>query len=910
MLVRSVHHCNAHERHPFGEGRLLCFAKDRANPDANPTSTNPTRDDPDAQPTARDSVPDHGHPADATPNSTHPEKLNHPADAQEDEENGASPAVAGGQQQTHRQAQETVAGGDEHAQETPRISAREAIAEAHKLRADMEAMHELMKEVDSEAKQILKGKSLDRWIADERFFATEMIHLEDLIQHLEKIEHWESGAMSPWDLHRFFAKNLEDEETAALIEEKIDASKGKVLPSQDPSANGTLEELTQRDGAFWQEGNIPDVHRNKNWPMYPVSTQRAVIENINQYIDMQGLLGQLRDRVNAYRNAQSGSRAGEFINEVKKFMMKTEREHHPPEHHHDKKGVLANLGIDLEFTSVMDVWNAAQSWWESVQEGWHTKEQLRIAKIARKFGKATSWIPGFEEVSEELDIHLDRKNEEISDNYMKYLKSANFSYTPLMRILHHNAHDPHRAKAILEFAAEKGYIYRVSEAWTSVKSSNDRRILGYKLGDLVGPLWNNDEGRVHLFYKGLLSAQRDGENKQISSGKEQAMSREHIDLIIQDFEQELKGFNLYKIVGMAEVAMARGKIGEVSGWIATTFLAALREKPELRRACPASLLEKLGGCAFGHPGFTAQWIKLGKDDIAGKWGERPLEKEEAEAVFPKAHFLTRAIAQIEKRVKNAKPGIERYGKEGLNRIVARVFATQTVDMSEYGGTGFISIFEDEFKSYRDQCQGRKYEFGVMIEKADPDFVIQESEVILLPTAAVLSILEIGSNGDFRHGDKGTYFLRQCLDKYSTLNHTPNMEGAAENFRGEMSVKLRDWLKEALNKSTSSSIHTKETEAKEGGIVPVIKTLIERGLMDGEMRGSAEALVRQAITRNWAGLRFAKGLYDQLHGDGAADQLAAQNRVQTPQQQGQPAGGQQAQRRNRGAPGSVQGQQAA
>ena len=42
-------------------------------------------------------------------------------------------------------------------------------------------------------------------------------------------------------------------------------------------------------------------------------------------------------------------------------------------------------------------------------------------------------------------------------------------------------------------------------------------------------------------------------------------------------------------------------------------------------------------------------------------------------------------------------------------------------------------------------------------------------------------------------------------------------------------------------------------------MPVIKTLIERGLMDGEMRGSAEALVRQAITRNWAGLRFANGL---------------------------------------------------
>lgn len=476
----------------------------------------------------------------------------------------------------------------------------------------------------------------------------------------------------------------------------------------------------------------------------------------------------------------------------------------------ERKGFFAAIGI--KFYSAYEIFEAFSMVTKAYQESFKEHTHLKASGLAQSVGNVARFLPFAGDIQQTLNLQLDKANDEVKDNFVNFLKNRRVNFRGLFDPggeLNRNKHDPNRARAVLEYAASRGFLWDIEES-----DKRTKIVAGIPLETILPSQWT--QAQKDAYYDGLRSQNASGQQEEKKKGENLVASAETIPIIIEEIQREMRKRHFWSAFGMMEVAIKKGKVGHVNPWLATTIFMEMR-KGNAVKYIPKSFFDQIGALGLGQPGFTMQYFKVDKNELAA-WRER--RKSGVDASIDEAGVLGNIIAQIEKEFADAP-------EENRAELVAQVLAGQLV---KYQGKN-VSLFESKYNKYRRSILYNPYA-GAPNMQVDDDFFAEPSEVILYDGTNIMTILRI-SNEAFSQQGKAVNFMRNIIDRYDILVDA-GMTEAAREFQTDMQIKLHQYLREGpindVRTEIAGKITAKTKKFPEKG-EPALSGMLNRGLID-------------------------------------------------------------------------------
>jgi hypothetical protein len=657
---------------------------------------------------------------------------------------------------------------DAEAAEKP-LNAAELLNKAEELQKKIGSTQQSIAIVLDRAKNVMPGDFRAQMEKDEAFLSYQYAEIEKRLEVLTMLRDWDNGNALPSELHKQVKDKWKEEDKAKAL------------------------------NALFTNTNTTD----DKWGTINYSDKITVIRDSNAILET----GTLFSAYDADFN-NLGSLLEEAPIMQKIALIQKELEKMPPEGEEiDEQNILTTLVNSFEYTSLLNMWNAAKQWYESWEEEWKANNRVRESRLARKFGQALQWLPYGEESLETLEQNVDKHDNEEKEKFIKYLEGWSYNYDQLFRdngVFARNYHNPNRARAILEYAAEKGFIYQIDEKWLGGVDPEKREFFGHTMEELFSSIWDGPKGkeRMNQYFKKLLSKQRGGEKKQIESGKDQVDAKAEAATIIQQLDAELRSGNLFKAIGMAEVAMSKGKEGEISAWLTTTILRAFRknDKVNLNNIVVVEFFEKLGNMGLGHPGHTLFQVKAAKNELVQSAGTN----------FAQAGMIGEIITEIEKDIqakstksfKSPDSKVQKKLDKELDHLVAKVLAAQTLKLEK----GNVSIFDNNrvYQNYRRKMMDSEYVQDLIMTADDDFYGGADSEILLIAPSQVAAALAYTEGGaSLKFEAKAKNFLKLIINRNDELKKTDPV--AYRIYQREMGEKLEEHMNKLLRTPATFSI---------------------------------------------------------------------------------------------------------
>lgn len=479
----------------------------------------------------------------------------------------------------------------------------------------------------------------------------------------------------------------------------------------------------------------------------------------------------------------------------------------------ERKGFFAAIGI--KFYSAYEIFEAFSMVTKAYQESFKEHTHLKASGLAQSVGNVARFLPFAGDIQQTLDLQLDKANDEVKDNFVKFLENRRVTFRGLFDPggeLDRNKHDPNRARAVLEYAASRGFLWDIEE-------SDDQTMIiaGISLRSILPSQWT--EAQKKSYYQGLRNKNASGQQEEKKKGETLVASAETIPVIIDEIHREMQKRHFWSAFGMMEVAMKKAKVGHVNPWLTTTVFMEM-SKGDTIKYIPKGFIDQIGGLGLGQPGFTMQFFKFDKDSIYA-WRER--RARGADVSISEAGQLGSLIASIEKEFAGAT-------EEEMAELVAKVLAGQLV---KHQGK-YVSIFEDKYNWYRRDVVMRAPYVGAPNMQADPDFFGEESEVLLYGPTGIKEILS-NSNESAKYLDKAENFLRTVLNRYDKLEKAgetdPKMAQAAREFQEDMQEKFEEYMRSGTINATRAPWPKLRVRTEKSGAG---KELAFQGLIDRKL----------------------------------------------------------------------------
>ncbi len=468
-------------------------------------------------------------------------------------------------------------------------------------------------------------------------------------------------------------------------------------------------------------------------------------------------------------------------------------------------GFFRQYGI--EFYSINDMIGGFKRVIDAYKHGFHERTVLKETAFASALGKA---IPGWTYLSGEVKLTVEKAADSEKDKetreFKEYLEERHFTFTELFEghgevSMAHLQAEPPKARAVLEYAASRGWLYDVNAA----QSQHKFQILGYDLKNICSDWGEGPDAkrkRENYFIK-LAGTNASGVKSEISHGKEKEHYTDKAHLFIQAINHALDEKNYWEAVGIAQRSIERGLAGEISPWIAITVMRRLREDASARKYITDQILDQFGLIGFVHTARTLGALKVGRKGI-GEWSKDP-SKDFGE-IDREHHGVCYYYIQIENRIK--KLSGEKFesmeDKRKLDQMVAKVLAAELVPV---GGT-FISIFDKEFFPYAEEIIKMNQQGESHSKDEDDDYYNNVSDVILADREVFKSIFLLSGSGKFSNNPKPNFLLNTMLNHYGVLQQHGSPE-AAKNYKKLASEKFNYWIEFWIRENRGGPAYTEQ-----------------------------------------------------------------------------------------------------
>lgn len=477
-----------------------------------------------------------------------------------------------------------------------------------------------------------------------------------------------------------------------------------------------------------------------------------------------------------------------------------------------EKGPLRAFMSGIEFRTVDDIVKVVKLHWEAIVNAYKSQQNVRVNKTAKDIAKIYDYVPYAKSVQQILYKQARATNDEETSKFADYIKSEGFTYDELLgdknSILYQNRGNVNRAKAIIEYAADHGWLYDMDK-------TNGHNVYGVDFESEFG---------THSFLE-LINRNEAGKEKEVKRGEERVRYHPEIKLIIEDIRDELKKKNIYAVRGMLQILQNKAKLGESNTWGLTTLMRALQKDKSLLDIMETNLLDNIGNIGIAQSAWSLTQFKTQRKQILA-WKQRKGEDMTRDAGFK----MARTIKHIEELIPERKRSVERVESGELDHDIAKVLAGQTLRYPDEPGLS-ISIFNNDavFNDYRKYFSDTTQSTDTKPDQTDDDFFNPDnigSDVLLLGDTQTLKILKRESQGAFTHRTKATNFVAQIIDRYDEL---ASMPAAQANFKREMAKKLNYWMQtDVVTNASASRQIAAENDKKERNI---LIHLYDRGLID-------------------------------------------------------------------------------
>ncbi len=437
------------------------------------------------------------------------------------------------------------------------------------------------------------------------------------------------------------------------------------------------------------------------------------------------------------------------------------------------KEKLFTSGNGVEWVSWSDAVKIIGIFKDAILQKWEQGKERKAHRIADNLAQG-AWIA--KPIEYTLKKQARAANEKQTSEFADYLKTAGLNYDRLIgkqNGLFWRLGNINEKRAVLEFAAEKGWLYDLSPVY-----GND--VYGVNFIKEFGP----------EAYSDLVQHYEEGKKKEEKRGYAKVDKRPDIPPMIEDLKHELAERNLFAIKGIFERIQQKAKYAYSHVWALTTFVNELRKDPQLLEILDKGLLDDLGNIGIGQSAWSLTMFKILRD---------PLMEWKDGANWDN-NVMTRTIKKIEGRLARLPGGIKEKTKE---EAVAKIMAGQTYR----DGDVTISIFQSDFDDYRKWWM--KYaNTTASAAKTDDDFFSPDGSDILLAGSRILE--EIGtrdSTGRPTHQAKSANFFAMVINRYDDLKKADPI--AKERYRSEMQIKLKNWFRTRICSNAASTLQFPE-----------------------------------------------------------------------------------------------------
>lgn len=614
---------------------------------------------------------------------------------------------------------------------------------------------------------------------------------------------------------------------------------------------------------------LPDISGVVPWETYNESTRLLVVDQINQRALSEGrpIFASLLDDANKlYESLESQARDAKKMAEDAKNKKEAEELRAalttPQAAQTTFTGSASEAWqnakdfLGVEFYSPLQIWEGMKTFWEQLNRSIKSSDTVKANLIANMLGKMTSILPfdWAQDTERLLNQKVEEDNETETDAYKKYLarKGAYFNdlFVKTGNEMDTNRSNPNRIRAIMEFAASKGFLndlVKFREQGTAKYYVFGRS--DWALDELLKDMGGIESDRYKKFVDKLDAMQSSGTASERKDGKEYATGRcERYDQFVEQFEGAIDGHNYWFALGIADRAIEKGKESYMGSKLALIMMRHLQTEPNAKRYINAKFLEDLG-VVGARSALNLGFMNFQRSTIL-PWAERQSpEQRQLEA----AGGFGTVIDLIEQEIAAKDPELDRRVRAGSkedmkkrDEIIAKVLSAQRVEMAYPDATGKkrkISIYQTKFK-----VGGAHFAIGSPVQGDPPDFrslaedFVKKPSELFIANADILKVFfGFNAQGQFSYGTRALWFMTRIweeAEEYKKLAaEDAEWKAVYENYLKIMSKKLTDWIITQQNTQGSDGFVKQKFQGEDIRIIPgLIKAgLIDVGQIDPESR---------------------------------------------------------------------------
>ncbi|MBP9850445.1 MAG: hypothetical protein KBC47_02020 [Candidatus Peribacteraceae bacterium] len=441
----------------------------------------------------------------------------------------------------------------------------------------------------------------------------------------------------------------------------------------------------------------------------------------------------------------------------------------------------------IQWLSIFDMIKIYNIYKDAIVERYHSKQKVRVYDSAKAWN---FWSP----LQPDLDKQAKSANDEETEKFKEYLKKDGFTYEQLFNsggVLDQNRGNINRAKAVIDYAADHAWLYKLDR-------TNGRDVYGVDYEGLWGP----------RTFEELVEHNAEQQDKESSAGYSKVNNHPEIPMIIDDMLEELEKKNIWQVHGMMKRLQEKAKLAESNTWAVTTLFRAMRDDPDVLRVMDIGMLDKIGGIGISQSAWTMTLYKTQRKKILAmkSAAEGATNKKEAVEAFIRNENNDFIMGQVIAEIESLLPEELRKGRDPkrhnskyrdfteLDHAVAQVLAGQSVRSS---GGKYISIFDNSnpiFVKYRNYFMDTTNTTPTEPDKTDPDFYNPQnggSDLLLLGPAEIANNFSHTSQGRWTEENKALNFATQVLMRDVELGKIDLQ--LQSDFRAEMKKKFASYF---------------------------------------------------------------------------------------------------------------------
>ncbi len=496
-----------------------------------------------------------------------------------------------------------------------------------------------------------------------------------------------------------------------------------------------------------------------------------------------------------------------------------------------KKNVFSSQG-DVVWLTPLNIMNIIKTYKDAIVQNYNSNQKVKENRVAKKL----NFYKPIQHTLKKLARSTDHTE---SNEFREYIEKEGYTFNEVFGddgkgksggLLAQNRHNFNRAKAVLEYAADKAWLYFLDPR-------NGHNVYGLDFEGIEG----------HQSFEELVQRHEAGKSKEVQHGYDRIDKMPDVPPMIDTMVHELRHKNIFAVQGIMKRLQEKAKYSHSNTWILTTILMLIRDEsekdPTLKLCLDKGMIDSISNFTIQQSAWSITWFKLNRHDIE-KWKQGD--------VFGN-NKTTKAMEVIEAKLKEAGAKFPDTPKGNLAKYeaIAMVLSGKTFyegnkEVEERGLLNYgwnpgarVSIFgsDKDLSAYRDAFRDATSSTDTEPGGTDSDYFNPGnggSDIMLLDESQFSRILSRKSTSEWTYDSKARGLVTQVLMRYDELEKVD--PDAFQNFKRETRKKFDYCMDGVWDKSRRPTV-VKDTDLQGNNMVD---QLASRGLLsESKIRELAE-----------------------------------------------------------------------